>query len=517
MNGDLGNINADLTEGGRITGTVTGSGGVPLADLWVYVYPAGNDNSIVSIKTDADGHYATENGLATGQYQVQFSAPLGYQSEWYNNQASQTSATLVSVMAGETHGDVNAQLATYAWSTVTGTVTTADTGLPVNMWVYAYSVSGLGSWSAYANGGHYVLRGLPPDAYRISFSSPPSPYVPIYYHDQPDWDLADLITVTAGMTMTNINQALLRGGTITGTVSSASDGVPGVYVYATRIGGSSWTRTSYTGLEGHYRLEGLTAGEYKVQFSPPSPFVGEWYNDAPDKNSASSVTVTLGAITPDINVTLDTGGIITGFITAAGTGDPLPGAYVNVYSTTGTSVRGSIYADTDGYYQTPGLPADEYHVFFDEGPWRYYRSEWYADASSQSTALTVTVPASGSVPDINASLEQGGSISGWTYNALKGLPVESVYVRIYDAVTGFYIGYDYSNNGGLYQVNALASGLYKAAFSRSGFKEQWYNQALNSDSALTITVSAPDEVYDINAYLRYANEVYLPLVLRQSP
>ncbi|MEE8389556.1 MAG: carboxypeptidase regulatory-like domain-containing protein [Anaerolineae bacterium] len=515
LTGNLGGINTDLGDGGRITGTVTGAGGVPLANLWVYVYPAGNSSSIASAKTGANGQYVTSPGLATGQYQVKFSAPIGYSYEWYNNRSSQAAATIVPVTAGETITNVSAQLSSYAHGTITGAVTAADTDLPLSMWVYAYSDSGLGTWSAYASGGAYVLRGLPPDAYRVRFSAS-SPYVPIYYSDKPDSASADLVTVTASVTTTNINQAILRGGTITGTVTG-SGGVPGVYVYATRVVGGYFSRYTYTGVDGGYRLEGMGAGKYKVEFRPPSPFIGEWYDDTPDSSTARTISVTLGATTPDISATLATGGVITGVITAADTGAPLPAAYANVYSTTGALVKGSVYADMAGRYQTPGLPAGDYNVYFNVGPWISYRTEWYDDASSQSAGLTVTVPVSGTTPNVNAALDRGGSISGWTYSAPRGWLLNSVYVTVYSATTGSYVNYAYSNNEGLYQVNGLSSGPYKVRFSRSGYKQQWYSQMLDFAPALTVTVNAPDETSNINVYLRYPYDVYMPVVLRNAP
>jgi hypothetical protein len=515
LSGNLGNVNADLSAGGNITGRVTGSGGAPLADLWVYVYPVGNGKSLVSVRTDDDGYYATAAVLPTGQYQVSFSAPLGYTAEWYNNQPSQNSATAVSVVAGQTTGNVNAQLAAYAHGTITGTVTAADTGLPLSLWVYAYSASGLGTWSDYADGGNFVLQGLPPDAYRVQFSSPPFPYIFRYYHDRPDWDSADMVTVTAGMTTSLMVEALPVGGGISGTVSGSGGGVPGVYVYVRRMVGAYLTGSTYTGVDGGYYLAGLDAGQYRVEFTPPAPFIREWYDDASDAGTSSHVTVTLGATTPNVDAVLEVGGVITGFITAADTGASLPGAYVNIYSSTGALVRDSIYVGMDGQYQTPGLPAGNYQVYFDEGPWSRYIAEWYDDALPSSVHTTVTVPVSGTVPNVNAALDQGGSISGWTYNAHRGWPMGSVNARVYDADTGSYISYDYSNSGGLYQINGLPSGQYEVSFSKSGFKTQWYSRTL--DLALTVTVSAPDDTQDINAYLRYLYDVYMPMVLRNMP
>ena len=515
VNGDVGNINAELGFGGRITGTVTGEGDEPLANTWVYVYPAGNSTSVASGRTDANGHYISSPGLPTGQYQVRFSAPLGYTAEWYNNVASQSAATIISVTAGVTVTHINAHLAAYATGTIIGMMTAADSGLGVNGYVYAHNSVGSIVRSDYASGGEYVLDYLPPGVYRVRFS-PYSPYVSIYYDGQPDFGAATRITVTAGTTVPDINQAVPLGGTITGTVTDTltGAGIPGVRVYTKRVVGGWASKSTYTGLDGRYLLEGLPAGEYKVQFDPPSPYLGEWYADAGSEGAAQLVSVTLGTVTPHIGAGLAAGGVITGLVTASDTGAPLPGAYVNVYSETGAYVAGYIYVNRDGSYQTPGLPAGNYRLSFEKGPWQLYRSEWYSDVHSQDDGVTVTVPVSGVVPNINAALDRGGSISGWTYSEQTGVPLVSVYVSVYSATTHSYVSYDYSNNWGLYQVNGLPAGPYKLYFSKSGYQTQWYDRASDFDSALTVTVTVPGNASNINIYLHYLHHVYLPLILK---
>ncbi len=512
---DTPDINASLAGGGLIAGAVTGAGGAPLPDVDVYVYPAGNSSSVAWGETDAAGHYLINRGLPTGAYQIKFSAPPGYTTEWYNDRPDQASATVLAVTAGVT-ATADAQLAAYVWGSITGAVTAADTGLPLSTWVYAYNAGGNSVRSNYAYGGVYTLDYLPPGVYRIYFSDS-EPYPSIYYDTRPDLSSAERITVTAGVTVTNINQALPRGGSITGVVTgNGSGGLPGVYVYARRVTGSWASRNTYTGVDGAYRLDGLPAGGYKVQFTPPSPFRSEWYDDVYLESVAEIVTVTVGSVTPNVDAALALGGVITGHVTAADTGAPLPALYIDVYSATGAFAAGA-YTNGDGEYQTPGLPAGDYRVFFEVGPWTLYQTEWYSDAHTQDESITVTVPALGAASPINAALERGGSISGWTYNRVTGLPLDDVYVAAYRTPDYDYVNYDYSNDWGFYQVSGLPEDHYKVYFSRSGYKVQWYNQAADFTAALTVTVSAPDDFPNVNAYLRYAREVYLPIVMRNKP
>ncbi|NBD35071.1 MAG: hypothetical protein GVY30_03615, partial [Chloroflexi bacterium] len=162
-----------------------------------------------------------------------------------------------------------------------------------------------------------------------------------------------------------------------------------------------------------------------------------------------------------------------------------------------------------------GLPAgDQYRVRFYEGPWDLYITEWYSDALSLNAGLTVTVSSSGATPHIDGALDLGGTISGWTYDGMSGKLLSSVYARVVEAATGAYVDNDYSNAYGLYLVDGLPSGQYHVYFSEEGYENQWYDQVTSRSSALTVTVSAPADTPNINAYLTYANTVYLPLVMR---
>ena len=515
LTGDASNINAELAYGSRITGTVTDPNGSPLANVWVYVYPAGTSHSVSSGSTDASGLYTTAIGLAPSAYQVYFAAPTGYVSQWYRGKFVQTTATVISVTAGVTTTHINAQLAVSTLGpagAITGTVSAADTSQPLDAVVYAYDSAGAYANSVRTYTGTYVLSGLPPDRYKLYFAAS-SLYVPRYYHDRPDLVSADWVTVTASLTTTDINQTLPRGGVITGTVTGPS-GIPGVYVYAKLAPQGDFTRTTYTSVDGSYRLDGLEAGDYKVQFSPPLPFIGEWYSSAASESAAFTVSVSLSATMPNINAALETGGVITGVMTAADTHAPLPGAIANVYSATNGSYVGSAYADADGYYQTPSLPAGDYKVSFSAGPWMTYLGEWYNNEPSMDTALTVTVQASGVISNINAALDRGGSISGWTFDALTGVLLNGVHVSVHHATPPSVVREADSNNWGFYQVSGLASGQYKVQFSKDNYWTRWYSDTFDFAPALTVTVTAPNETPFINVSLRWVLYTYLPLVTR---
>ena len=509
LTGHLTDVDAELDLGARITGTVTGPDGLPVNDVDVSVYAVGREEDVASATTDAQGRYATDPGLAPGSYEVEFDAPPGYTSVWYDQKRSQDRATTVSVTGTTDRTNVDAVLSTYRSGTITGTVTTIDTGQPYSIWVYAHDANGRRVRSDYASGGAYVLEALPPGNYWIYFSGR-SPYVPVYYGGQTERDDAQPVTVEADATISNLNQAVPRGGAITGQVTG-SGGIPGVLVSADQMDGSD-SASSYSSPDGTYRIEGLQAGTYEVQFRPPPPFIGQWYQGATDQDQADTVAVELDATTPDIEAALLTGGTISGTISATDTGAPLPGAYTEVYSGT-TRVIHPVYADMDGVYHTPGLPAGDYYLRFRAGQWSRYVDEWYDGASSAQDGVTVTVPSGGTTLTVDAALERGGTISGWTYDATTGHLLESVYANVLD-ISGHQIAYDYSNDFGFYQVDGLEGGHYYIRFRRTGYYDQWYDEADSREGALTVTVASPSEVTGINVIMVPEQLVYLPLVIR---
>ena len=146
-----------------------------------------------------------------------------------------------------------------------------------------------------------------------------------------------------------------------------------------------------------------------------------------------------------------------------------------------------------------------------------YLSEWYDNAPSSGTAQTITVPALSVVPNVNAALDRGGSISGWVYDASSGIPLDGAYVDVYSATTGSWVDSADGNAWGYYQTNGLPAGQYKLSFYRNNYVDQWYSDVRDFDLALTVTVSAPSDTPNINVYLRPYLYVYLPLVMRNSP
>jgi hypothetical protein len=119
-------IGATLTEGGKISGTVTDAyTHLPLAKIGVEASASGGEFGFGYAATNANGEY-TITGLRTGSYKVQFywerseaefkacehtpRCPPKYISQYYNNQTSEATANPIGIAVGTLTSGINAAM-----------------------------------------------------------------------------------------------------------------------------------------------------------------------------------------------------------------------------------------------------------------------------------------------------------------------------------------------------------------------------------------------------------------------
>jgi hypothetical protein len=177
-------------------------------------------------------------------------------------------------------------------------------------------------------------------------------------------------------------------GAITGTVTDASTHLPaaGIRVCAPApppaveseeeaVGELSQPTCATTGANGEYTISALAPGSYFVLFAystlfepgPPQPnYVPQAYEAAYTEEAAKKVTVTAGTTTPGIDAALQVGGQVSGRVTDATTGAPLPGAIAcalqKPLETLGNF--GCATAGGGGEYTISGLAAGGFYVIF---------------------------------------------------------------------------------------------------------------------------------------------------------
>lgn len=287
-------------------------------------------------------------------------------------------------------------------------------------------------------------------------------------------------------------------GTISGVVTTEDGtGAAGVSIWAYRYhpewNGWSWETYASTGADGSYTLD-VADGDYRLQFqstAPGSNLVAEYWQDAADLTSATTVTVDGGAAITGIDPVLSDGATVSGVVTDDA-GAPVRGVSVQATSVSGWSSFAIGLTDASGAYQVAGLRAGTYNIKFvpmaDSGP---VAGEWYDDAASQAEATPVTVTAGGAASGIDAVLSVAGSIAGVVADT-TGAPTANAYVTVYRATSGDpqWVTSMSTDGSGAYRIDGLRPGDYKVHISAMGeLLSEWYDDAADAASATVVSVT----------------------------
>ncbi|MFH1216152.1 MAG: carboxypeptidase regulatory-like domain-containing protein [Pseudomonadota bacterium] len=303
---DTGAINAGLALAGSISGTIIADDtGLPLVGIEIYAY----DSSGGSVRgfgyTDVNGNY-TITGLPPGDYRLYVDGNGIYIGEYYDNTLSWDDSTLVSVTGGVVTGGVNAGL--MSAGSISGTITADDTGQPLaGVQVFAESDEGDWGYAFTDANGNYTITGLGTGDYRVWIYGNDDNYIGEYYDNASSWNDATLVSVATGVETGGVNAGLSLGGAIAGTVTADDTGLPlaDVYVYA-ESDENGWGEGEYADENGNYTITGLPPGDYRVQiyYWGDESYLGEYYDNTYNWEDATWVTVTIGAVTDDINAAL---------------------------------------------------------------------------------------------------------------------------------------------------------------------------------------------------------------------
>ena len=137
-----------------------------------------------------------------------------------------------------------------------------------------------------------------------------------------------------------------------------------------------------------------------------------------------------------------------------------------------------------------------------------FAPEWWDSHGPRAFADPVTVFDSGQrPPDINATLEDGGRVSGTVTDAITALPVANVTVEILD-IAGAAALTTCSAPDGTYVLDPLVGGVYSVRFSPSGlcgnagnYAVQWFDGASTQASASAINMAPSVEIANVDAKL----------------
>jgi hypothetical protein len=515
-------VDAVLARGAQIAGRVTAADtglGVPSA---IAITGSSQGNTIYSITDDA-GNYTTTEGFASDTYQF-IVRPLSEISDYLVTEKT------VSVSAPNVLDDTN--IALELGGRVTGRITDASMA-PLKFADVSLSsetthlLFQLGARTDAA--GNYTIHGVPSGSYTVFFSHSSS--IGEYYNNQHDITLANRINVTAPQATSGIDAVLARGGTISGRVTAADTGLglDDVSVDVYDLAGNQIDGTLTQG-SGFYAFTTLPSGAYRVHFNPTSngngcAYSSEYYNNQRTAAHADTVSVTAPNTTPNINAELERGSTISGRVTAAGTGVPLPAVRIGVYDSQGEIVTTGITAANGTYTTAGGLPSGTYRLYFQpSGASADYASEFYNDQASLIGATPIVVQAPTNVTGIDAVLAKGGQIAGTVIAEDTDAGLPGVAVQVYDS-GGNLVALGQTTASGAYIAEpALANGAYRVRFvptSPGGqYSAEYYDDQPTLASATPIAISTPtiktgiDAALSKGAPLSVPRTIYMPSILR---
>jgi hypothetical protein len=546
-------VDVHLDASGHIVGTVRDESGAGVAGVRVGAeFQAVSMKSIIySTLTDAGGNYDLA-GLPPGSWEPSAYDPSGWHQSvfWVPTPIAAAGETVTRDFDLQTAGKVSGTLVDQRGR--------AAPYVQVGAWQYLVEdpEAGDGYWTQVGDftftdkKGRYTLGGLPEGDVRIGFTDDPPTRRDMLGVTDPDWryarafystgaavgppavELATAVAVTAGHATSGIDETVTSNvGTIAGVVTDDT-GAPtkGIGVTAYWTDGSGWygvtdgSSAGYTGDSGYYVIYGMPYGTYRLGFDDwehwPLVYMSEFYDDAGDVESATSVPLGPAGTTPaSVDVSVARYAHITGTVT--GDGDV---SSVNVEAYSYEQPPGEegwwqqqeqTWIEPDGSYSLALVPGD-YIVCFRDGA-QTLATEYYPDAAwpgtpEIGTATVFTVAAGETVPAVDVDLVLGGAISGYVTGSDTGNPLEVQVsaMRYLDGEWRAVAEFDTQGSGwepGDYRLGGLPPGDYVIFFrgdSQNLYAGEMWNDVpahLGFGAADLVAVAAGDDLTSRNAVL----------------
>ncbi|MBN1933501.1 MAG: carboxypeptidase regulatory-like domain-containing protein [Anaerolineae bacterium] len=411
-----------------------------------------------------------------------------------------------------THTDLNAQTT----GAISGHVYQADGTTPIgNIHVYA-EVYDTGEWKAGVEttpDGSYTLSGLDAGDYRIAIcpSCTGQHYVREYYPERDQHHLAGRVAVVAPDTTSGIDFTLDPAGVVTGRVT-AEGGAPvaDLHIAAIRRSDDAWFGGPNTDSAGYYTFTEVPATDiyiYACSRCNNHPYIGEYYDDTPDKSSATALSISAGVTTTHIDFALAAGGAISGHVHAADGITPLAGVNVGAESFDGGDDHHGVQTAADGSYLIRGLASGAYRV---NARLSGYAQEFFTETLFHHYASPVVVTAPQITTGIDFTLEQGGVVTGWVKTG-GGSPIANLHIAAIRVSDGEWHGGPNTDDLGRYTFDSLPPGEWTiyacSSCNNQSYVDEYYDNVQTRDDATAINVTVGSTTSEINFTLAAGGQI----------
>jgi hypothetical protein len=502
-------VSGVMRPGGVIAGTVTGRAGRGQRGVCIVVLNA-RGSFVQQLTTPRDGRYKVQ-GLDPGQYNVGFFPNCGYGKngylqQWWPGTAKATKRGLIRTGIGTVRNHVDARLV--LGGTISGTVRFRNShGQPIKGICVdaapAGQPDGMDVFVSTNARGRYRIGGLAAGRYALDFS--PGCNNNGNYLGQ---NYPHAVTVRDSQVKRGINAYLQPGAIITGRVTAKSDGagLQGICVVPT-----NGFAVAETGPTGTYSVNQLSPGQTQVFFTncaSDGNFAPQVYPDQFDPAKAVSIKVRSGQVVKGINAAMATGATISGSITLTTGAEPSSVCVDAAPVQEDGNLGGALAVTQHGRYVIDGLPPGTYQVEYQSCGGTNIADAMFSSpghvTQDQARADQINLPLGGGVSGVDATVQLGGSISGWIYGPAKHQGSFTCQI-ISDAKTGLI-----ANNGfGVplgdgYTIFGFAPGRYLVEFYPCGDPDlapQWFDRATRPGLATPVLVRAGHITRKVNAHL----------------
>lgn len=309
---------------GSITGRALENGAAPSAP--VCVHAVGPNGEFFGFKpADPTGAYRFD-GVNRGPVTVAFSG-CGeggrYFFQFLGGASRREDAAFIDVAPHETTTVPDHELR--LGGVISGVMTTPEGTAPVNGCIMASpegSDPGTMIWGhADPATGQYRIAGLTPGNYAVTFHvCDQTDLLWQSYGGQPgEHGHYTPVAVAENAETAGIDMQLTRGAVITGTITHQS-GSPVTACLSGWQDGMGWPSASAFTTDGAYQLGPFRAGTARVQFNPcgGADFGTEWWQDQPDRASATPIEVSLGQVVSGLDALVAPGAAVRGTIRLEG-------------------------------------------------------------------------------------------------------------------------------------------------------------------------------------------------------